>query len=605
MRYMIAVNNADFLRGVFGTGDTVGKFAYTSFDKAPDLADGRHWKAKLLPLGKTPKLSSVRNNYFGTAVVRNARDTENFIRHVVVVLDDAEESAIKLPPTYKLETSANNYQYGFAIVDSPQSRDVSYVQRSIKALVAAKLMKVDKSGNNPVRWVRLPCGANTKADNVDANGKPFSCVLREFEPGRRYSLDDLLSAHGLTLSANGVDKPKDSAERATDLESQIRILTTAAPGVHDAQASLGMKLIVSGMNPAFAKHMLEALTCDDRTERMQGRRADIGRIIDSAVEKARTLEFEPMQTDTASALLLRTFQPIDWVIEKILPPGIFILAAAPKVGKSWLIMQSGTGIASRGDFLGFQCAQGDALYLALEDNDRRMQKRLLAQGAVSLDIAALARFHYKTQWPRLNEGGAEALDQWIAEHPGTRLVAIDLLENFRAPRKAKIDPYSQDYDALKAIRELSRKYQAIAFVFVHHTRKMSATDPLDEISGTQGIAGSADGVLVLKRPRGESRGELHVIGRDIEDDGAYVVEFMKSNCKWNMVGPASQVETGAGRVAVLEALEKLGGTALLDDLVLQTGKKRQYVFRILGELIERGRVSRPARGRYEIAPIGL
>jgi hypothetical protein len=237
-----------------------------------------------------------------------------------------------------------------------------------------------------------------------------------------------------------------------------------------------------------------------------------------------------------------------------------------------------------------------------------MQKRLRAQGADSLNVESLKRFHYKTKWPRLNEGGADRLDEWIAAHAATRFIAIDLLENFRAPRKAKADPYSQDYEALTAVRELTRKYPAIAFEFVHHTRKMNAADPLDEISGTQGIAGSADGVLILKRPRGNSRGELHVIGRDIEDDGAYAVDFNKATAKWEMVGDASEVETGAGRTAVLKALTALtalGGTASLADVTMQSGMTKQYVFQLLGELVDRGFVTKPARGMYEIPPTEL
>jgi hypothetical protein len=598
-------SNTRFLGAVFGNTDTEGHIAYTSFATSPDLADGE-WNAKLAPLGKAPKLPTAMNNYYSTAVVGNARTLAEFKRLAVMVLDDLKDGAIPLQPSYRLETSAGNFQCGYIIVDSPESRDVAYVGRAISALIAASLM-ADKSGNNGVRWVRM-LGSNTKKNNIDAEGKPFRCVFREIDATRRYTIAEVLAAYGVTLGAAPVGRVN-GAKTGPDLQSQIHTLITGAPGMHEAQVSLGMKLIVAGTAPAFAKNILRALTCYDGTERTEGRLADVDRTIDSAVDKRNAeivaREVEPMDTGTALVLLKREFQPIAWVIVKILPPGIYILAAAPKVGKSWLIMQAGLGIASKGDFLGFQCVRGDVLYLALEDNERRMQRRLRAQGADALDAESLQRFHYKTKWPRLNEGGAEALDQWITEHPATRLVAIDLLENFRAPRQAKTDPYSQDYEALKAVRELTRKYPAIAFVFVHHTRKMNATDPLDEISGTQGIAGSADGVLVLKRPRGNDRGELHVIGRDIEDDGAYAVDFNKMNCKWEMVGEASKVETSAGRAAVFGALLALKGTATLTEIAMQSGKSKQYVFQLLGELVDRGSVTKAAKGRYEIPPTEL
>jgi hypothetical protein len=605
-------NNKAFLRAVFGDTDPQGHIAYTNFAVSPDLATRKQWKAKLAPSGQAPtNLLKTTNNYFSTAVVGANRDTDSFIRLAAMVLDDLKGDALPLAPSYRLETSAGNFQYGYILVDSPESRDVGYCERAIKALIAANLI-ADKSGNNPVRWVRC-LGSNTKADNIDANGKPFLCVLRELEPTRRYTIKQVLDAFGVVLGAaptaklNG--KANGSAPHAPDLASQIHTLITAGPGLHDAQVSVSMKMVESGMNPQFGKRFMLGMIPNDGTERTEARIADIDRCFDSAVDKHNAriaaLEIEPMDTGDASMLLKQEFQPIAWIIDRILPSGIFILAAAPKVGKSWLVMQKGLAIASGGTFLGFQCVQGDVLYLALEDNDRRMQKRLRAQGADALDAESLRRFHYKTQWPRLNEGGAKALDEWLAAHPATRYVAIDLLENFRAPRKPKADPYSQDYEALAAVRELTRKYPAVAFEFVHHTRKMNAADPLDEISGTQGIAGSADGVLILKRPRGNSRGELHVIGRDIEHDGAYAVDFNKATAKWEMVGEASKVEISAGRATVLKALETVGGAANLSEVVLQTGKSKQYVFQMLSELVERGFVTRPAKGRYEIPPTEL
>jgi hypothetical protein len=617
-------SNRDFLCAIFGTADTVGHIAYTSFDVSPEIATGHHWKAKLSPLGKSPKLLSARNNYFSTAVVRAGRDMDNFIRLADLVLDDLKGDAMPLAPSYQLETSAGNYQCGYIIVDSPESRDVSYVERAIRVLIEANHI-ADQAGNNAVRWVRM-LGSNTKKENIDSNGEPWVCRLRDdIAPQRRYTITQVLSAYRVTIARDAPSlaprplapaaacktdgRSNGDARRGPDLSTQIHTLATAGPGMHDAQVSVGMKLIHHGLDSVFAKQLLGALMCNDGSERTEGRIADIDRTIDTAVDKRRAYivarEIVPMDTGDAALLLTQQFPPVAWVIEKILPSGIYILAAAPKVGKSWLIMQKGLAIASGGTFLGFQCVQGDVLYLALEDNDRRMQRRLRAQGADALDTESLKRFHYKTKWPRLNEQGAEALDEWIAVHPATRFIAIDLLENFRAPRKGKADPYSQDYEALTAVRELTRKYPDIAFEFVHHTRKMNATDPLDEISGTQGIAGSADGVLILKRPRGNSRGELHVIGRDIEHDGAYALDFNKVNCKWEMVGEASKVETSAGRAAVLTALAALGGTASLADVTMQAGKAKQYVFQLLGELVDRGFVTKPAKGMYEIPPMEL
>ncbi len=49
---------------------------------------------------------------------------------------------------------------------------------------------------------------------------------------------------------------------------------------------------------------------------------------------------------------------------------------------------------------------------------------------------------------------------------------------------------------------------------VHHARKASAQDPVDEISGTTGLSGMADKLLVLRRDRTDrTLAYMHVGGR--------------------------------------------------------------------------------------------
>jgi hypothetical protein len=74
--------NKAFLSAIFGNTDAEGHIAHTSFAISPQRANGE-WKAKLAPLGKSPKLLKSMNNYFSTAVVRAERDMDNFIRLAV------------------------------------------------------------------------------------------------------------------------------------------------------------------------------------------------------------------------------------------------------------------------------------------------------------------------------------------------------------------------------------------------------------------------------------------------------------------------------------------------------------------------------------------
>lgn len=69
--------------------------------------------------------------------------------------------------------------------------------------------------------------------------------------------------------------------------------------------------------------------------------------------------------------------PVRWGVPGVLPEGVTLFAGKPKLGKSWLTLGLGVAIASGGVALGkVRVEQGPCLYLALEDNRRRLQKRL-------------------------------------------------------------------------------------------------------------------------------------------------------------------------------------------------------------------------------------
>ena len=80
---------------------------------------------------------------------------------------------------------------------------------------------------------------------------------------------------------------------------------------------------------------------------------------------------------TASALMAMKFDPIRYVIPGYVAEGLTLFAGAPKIGKSWTALDLGIAVSAGGLAFGsIKCEQGDALYLALEDNPRRLQSRL-------------------------------------------------------------------------------------------------------------------------------------------------------------------------------------------------------------------------------------
>lgn len=210
------------------------------------------------------------------------------------------------------------------------------------------------------------------------------------------------------------------------------------------------------------------------------------------------------------------FDEVRFVIPELVPEGVTLLSGSPKIGKSWMLLGMGIGVSTGGSFLQQNCNKGDVLYLALEDNPRRLQSRLrMAMGGEDFP----AGLHFDTEWNRFPIGLRE-LDHLLEKTPYS-MIMIDTLEMIRPPRRS--NPYEDDYRALSGLRDLASKHRC-AFVVVHHNRKSSTTvgpeddgDPLERVSGTMGLTGCVDNVLVLSRLRNTYMGELYVMGRDIEE----------------------------------------------------------------------------------------
>jgi hypothetical protein len=300
------------------------------------------------------------------------------------------------------------------------------------------------------------------------------------------------------------------------------------------------------------------------------------------------------ETVTAADLMASELPPVRWGVRGVLPEGVTLLAGKPKLGKSWLALGLCVAVAAGGVALGTrQVEQGDVLYLALEDNRRRLQKRLgkMLRGPApeGLEIA--------TAWPKLDEGGVEALRAWLAEHPEARLVAVDTLAKIR-PRTRGQNVYQEDYAALEELLPLAAEHE-VAIVVVHHTRKMAAADPLDEISGSTGLTGGVDGVLVLKRDRGKADAVLHVDGRDIEEPAEYALKWDAETAGWTIVGDAEEYRMSEERKEILgvlvEAGEFLGPGEVADVL----GKPRNTIKQRLWHMAQDRQVDN-RNGKYGI-----
>jgi hypothetical protein len=253
---------------------------------------------------------------------------------------------------------------------------------------------------------------------------------------------------------------------------------------------------------------------------------------------------------SAAELLSRDFPEPKYAVNGLLSEGVTVFAGKPKTGKSWCALGLAIAVASGGYALGtIQVEQGDALYFALEDGERRLQDRLqkmLGRGT------APSRLHFATQCPRLNEGGIHVIETWIKAHPAARLVVIDTLKRVRPQEFRAGRLYDSDYDAISPLGELGRKH-GVSIVVVHHTRKMDGDDPFDLISGSLGLTGAADGAWVLKRARNGADAELHSTGRDFEEQ-ELSLRWDETIFGWKLLGEAEKFRLGKERQEIIDLL---------------------------------------------------
>ena len=256
---------------------------------------------------------------------------------------------------------------------------------------------------------------------------------------------------------------------------------------------------------------------------------------------------QQLQTIDADTLLSTTLPPTRFIIDRLLPQGLHILAGAPKVGKSWLALWLCLQVAQGTSVWDFPTHRGTVLYLCLEDSLTRIQSRLF-----QITDDAPEALHFATLAAGIGEGLEEQLTNFLTQH---------------------------DYRDISVLKALADKHH-IAILLIHHLRKMNDDDPMNMISGTTGISGATDSNFVLKeRRRGSGEATLYCTGRDIEYRELPLV-FDKSGYTWRLTEPVEgeRISIDPEAISLSAFLRGLGGfegtaTELSALLEAQTGER--------------------------------
>ena len=241
-----------------------------------------------------------------------------------------------------------------------------------------------------------------------------------------------------------------------------------------------------------------------------------------------------LETITAASLMDKQFDPQHELIEGMLAPGLYILAGASKIGKSWLVLQIAHCVSMGLPLWERKVQKCDVLYLALEDTERRIQKRLMRICGGETGTIAFA-----TEAEVLGRGFEEQVTNYLHNHPQSKLVIVDTLIKVRE-MNSRGSAYADDYATMTAFKRIADRY-GITMLIVHHTRKQEANDIMDMISGTTGIMGCADGAMVLERPmRRAPRGSISMTGRDFHDAKINLTQNSETMC-WEFAGYADEM----------------------------------------------------------------
>jgi len=300
---------------------------------------------------------------------------------------------------------------------------------------------------------------------------------------------------------------------------------------------------------------------------------------------------------SAEELFTMVIPETRWAIKDLLPAGLGILAGRPKLGKSWMALQMCITVAQGGDFLGFSCEGGEAVYLALEDGKKRLQSRMktLLQGA-----RPPRGLTFYNEWRPLDHGGLEDLDALLASRPDLLLLVIDTWQKVRPIAKPRgASAYEVDYAEAGKLKSLADRH-GCSLLLIHHLRKSdpSATggDILEKVNGSTGITGAADSILILDRCRNTADAELHVTGRDIQE-GVHALVKDTNSQRWSYSGDGSVLARTPEQQKVLDAIKQLI-EASPKDVAEFTGLDHQYCKKTVGNLIKQGLIRRTKYGHY-------
>lgn len=517
----------------------------------------------------------------------------------LVVDSDADKQMGWTPtvrPSLTVETSPGNFQYWFFLREAVTPELAQKLGERIRRATGS-----DHDTGNPVQPYRVAGTPNYPTSKKIQRGRvTVPTQLGEFDPEQLPGPEDIETTFPV------IEGPTDGGTEAPGGElgdipaDTMRAIREGVSGSNRDRSYVFFNIVLALKRLAWTTGAITALLeqhPNGIAAKYTGRlRQEVERVYGKIKTEAAPGDPKPQQEARmacAEDIANMTFDPIKYVVPEIFVEGLTLFGGKPKTGKSWLLLHAALAVASGGFTLGeIHCIEGDVLYCALEDSLRRIKARM-----AKLGLQPSKRLTFCYEMPRLSVGGLAAIREWIASQPNPRLVIIDTLAMVRSPKQQDESTYDSDYAAVKELRKLANE-TGVAIVIVHHLRKADSEDAFDTISGTLGLTGAPDTVMILKREAGGAY-VLHAKGRDlIEIEKA--MEFNQSACTWRVTGDAVAIRRSSQRQAVLDAITEAGEPVGPNNIAAEIGVRAVNVRMLLGKLVKEGIIEKARYGKYQM-----
>jgi AAA domain-containing protein/IclR-like helix-turn-helix domain-containing protein len=302
------------------------------------------------------------------------------------------------------------------------------------------------------------------------------------------------------------------------------------------------------------------------------------------------------RTDT-NALMAVSFPPLKAIVPGYVYDGFTVFAGRQKLGKTWLAIDWAIAVATGGLAMGsIGCTQGDVLYIDLENGPRRIQARIRALFPYEQTLPDMSRLEWATEAPLLDDRFVDRLERWRVSVQNPRLIVIDVLQRIKPPGKKTQNAYENDYSTWAPLQAWATRH-GVAVLGLHHTRKGGAEDPLEALSGSNGLSACADTTIVLDKD--QNGRTLYVRGRDVEEKETAVIFSAGS---WSILGNAADVRRSDERSVIIAAIADNGEPMTPVEIAEATGQRRANVRQLLRKMTKSGQLFKIGK-RYWIDPV--